>query len=254
MEDREFTDHAQSCKACKNTLEGLVPPRNSRATCGVETSPPPELIERLSRLWPSAAAADNSAKPECWPNIDGYELLELLGRGGMSVVFRARQSALGREVAIKMLAVSDTATVIDARRLVHDATIAATLQHPHIVPIYGVGEEKGLPYCVMELIQGGSLASRVRDLISAPREAARLVAQAARALHYAHGKGVCHRDVKPANILLRVRAEASSLCEKGVPTPFSHRLSSRQCRIDQAVTLGSRRVRCRLRSGPAGAG
>src|SRR5947208_961016 len=83
--------------------------------------------------------------------------------------------------------------------------MAAQLRHDHIVPVYAVGQYRGLPFCVMEWIAGGSLAQRVADLVTEPREAARLIAAAARALHHAHLHGICHRDVKPANILLRVR-------------------------------------------------
>ena len=129
----------------------------------------------------------------------------------MGVVYRAWQESLGRAVALKMIA-GGSMRAGDAARLLNDARTAAGLHHPGIVPIYAVGEHQGLPYCVMELIEGGTLAQRITDLVAAPRQAARLIAQAARALHYAHSEkeGVCHRDVKPANILLRVRAEESS--------------------------------------------
>jgi serine/threonine protein kinase/tetratricopeptide (TPR) repeat protein len=187
-------------------LAGLVAPggKGRVGTAGVST-PPPELLASLRGLWSSAFPFVDAASPGCWPTIEGYEILGMLGRGGMGIVYRARQKDLGREVALKMLAAGEWSSAAEVRRLLHDAEMAAQLRHDHIVPVYAVGQYRGLPFCVMELVAGGSLAQRVADLVTEPREAARLVAAAACALHYAHLHGICHRDVKPANILLRVR-------------------------------------------------
>jgi serine/threonine protein kinase/tetratricopeptide (TPR) repeat protein len=187
-------------------LAGLVAPcGKGRVGTAGELPPPPELFASLRRLWSAAFPFVDATAPECWPTIEGYEILGLLGRGGMGIVYRARQKDLGREVALKMLAAGEWSSAAEVRRLLHDAEMAAQLHHDHIVPVHAVGQDRGLPFCVMELIAGGSLAQRVADLVPSPREAARLIAAAARALHYAHLHGICHRDVKPANILLRVR-------------------------------------------------
>jgi tetratricopeptide (TPR) repeat protein len=179
-------------------------------------------------------ADEDLTSPERWPAIAGYEILGVLGQGGMGVVYRARQSDLGREVALKMIAAGERSSAVDVGRLLNDASTAAQLRHDHIVPVYTVGQYRGLPYCVMELITGGSLAQRVADLVGQPREAARLVAAASRALHHAHLHGVCHRDVKPANILLRVRCmplSARELGTNGIPVPGRPPL----CEVDACV-------------------
>jgi tetratricopeptide (TPR) repeat protein len=162
-------------------------------------------VVRLRRLWSTAFPPEDLTAPAYWPQIDGYEIRGVLGRGGLGVVYRARQRDLGREVAVKMIAAGERSSPEDVRRLLHDAVTAAQLHHERIVPVHAVGQYRGLPYCVMELIGGGSLAGRVADLVHEPRETARLIAAAAGALHHAHRQGVLHRDVKPANILLRVR-------------------------------------------------
>jgi WD40 repeat protein len=128
-----------------------------------------------------------------------YELLAELGRGGMGVVFKARQVSLNRVVALKMILAGQFAAEEDVRRFRAEAEAAANLDDPHIVPIYEVGEHNGEHYYSMKLIEGRSLAGTAAR---APHEAAQLLATAARAVHHAHQRGVLHRDVKPANILI----------------------------------------------------
>lgn len=132
----------------------------------------------------------------------GYELLEVLGEGGMGVVYKARQRALNRVVALKMIRSGAFASGSEVRRFRSEAQAVAKLQHPNVVTIHDVGEQDGRPYFSMEYIEGKNLAQIIRQTPLSPERAARYVETIATTVHHAHQRGILHRDLKPANILI----------------------------------------------------
>jgi TolB-like protein/Flp pilus assembly protein TadD len=136
-----------------------------------------------------------------------YELLEEIGRGGQGVVFRARQKSLNRLVALKVIGLGQWATKTHLKRFRLEAEAAARLSHPSIVPIYEIGERDGSCYFSMGLVEGGQLDEVVRREPIPVRRAVELIAKLARTIHYAHERGILHRDIKPGNILLDARGE-----------------------------------------------
>src|SRR5262249_8469391 len=141
------------------------------------------------------------------PTVPGYEIDRELGRGGMGVVYLARQIKLNRPVALKMILAGAHASAQDRDRFRIEAQAAAQLQHPNIVQIYEIGEADGHPYLALEYVAGSGLDEHLTGIPWPPREAAELIEPLARAIHHAHEKGIIHRDLKPANILLMRNAE-----------------------------------------------
>src|SRR5262249_31417125 len=136
------------------------------------------------------------------PALPGYEVLEVLGRGGMAVVYKARHLGLKRLVALKVVLAGAHASAEERTRFQREAEAVARLQHPHIVQVYEVGEHDGLPYLALEYVGGGPLAQALGGSTLPARAAAELIQTLAGAVHAAHLAGVVHRDLKPANVLL----------------------------------------------------
>jgi hypothetical protein len=137
-----------------------------------------------------------------WPGIPGYEILGVLGRGGMGRVYKARQTSLKRLVALKVILSGEHAESEEITRFREEAQAIARLQHPNIVQIYEIGEQGGHPFFSLELVEGGSLADHLRGIPMPVEQAAALVETLARAIHAAHQQGVIHRDLKPSNVLM----------------------------------------------------
>jgi len=159
----------------------------------------------------AAAAGGQIKKAACAADTLGelgdYELLELIGRGGQGVVFRARQKSLNRTVALKMISLGSWATEAHLKRFRREAEAAASLEHPGIVPIYEVGERDGSCYLSMRFVEGGQLDQVIKREPTSIRQAAELISKVARTVHYAHEHGILHRDIKPGNILLDVKGQ-----------------------------------------------
>ena len=136
------------------------------------------------------------------PRVAGYEILELLGTGGMGIVYKARQERLDRFVALKMIRAGAGARPEDLVRFETEAKAVAAIEHTNIVKIFDVGEQEGLPYFSLEYLPGGSLSERIGGKPQPVDEAARIVEVLANAMNVAHQHKVIHRDLKPANVLL----------------------------------------------------
>jgi serine/threonine protein kinase len=179
----------------------------------------PHLAQELKALWGTALMVDAVASrsrsttlPLTAPVFSGemrppselgeFELIEELGRGGMGVVYRARQRTLNREVAVKLILQGSQASDADRARFQAEVAAAARLEHPNIVPIYEVGEVDGWQFFGMKLIDGETLASRIAKGPVPEQFAVDWVLSIARAIDYAHQRGVIHRDLKPANVLI----------------------------------------------------
>lgn len=156
----------------------------------------------------ATAAPNVQAKPTV--NIPGYEILDELGRGGMGVVYKARQVALHRLVALKTILQAAHAGEDDLARFRVEGEAVARLQHPNIVQIYEVGEHAGCPFFSFEYVDGGDLDPLIETSSLTPRQSAELVRTLARAVHYAHQHGIIHRDLKPSNVLLQKHAEPAN--------------------------------------------
>jgi serine/threonine protein kinase len=191
-EREEIESHIENCAPCWEELERLtasagehlpVPPVLLRdSNDGRDVVPPSSLVER--------------------PSIPGYLVLEKVGEGGMGIVYQARDLTLNRIVALKVLLSGAVASSRQVRRFHREAQVLAQLTHENIVPVYEAKLHAGRPYFAMQFIRGGSLAKQLTRFRDDPQAAASLMEKVARAVDYAHERGILHRDLKPANILL----------------------------------------------------
>ena len=214
-----LSNHLENCPICQEKLEGLAAGKDTwtyaawSLNAGAE---PPEIglqriiaetKEKLGEAETTAEATldflDPSEDPSHLGKLGQYEVIEVLGQGGMSVVLKAFDPSLHRMVAIKVLAPQLATTAAARIRFQREGYAAAAISHGHVVAVYGVDEVKGLPYLVMEYISGESLQERLDR--SGPlelKEVLRIGMQTAQGLAAAHAQGLVHRDIKPANILL----------------------------------------------------
>ncbi|MFN2540956.1 MAG: protein kinase [Chthoniobacterales bacterium] len=189
------------CRKCGAT----VPPNSPQQSCSaclLEAGLDGAENDGATDVDPSTALRTGRTPEPLLMDFGDYELIEKIGRGGQGVVFRARQKSLNRIVALKVIALGHWATESHLKRFRLEAKAAASLDHPGIVPIYDIGERDGSCYFSMKLIDGGQLDEVVRREPMSIRRAVELMAKVAGTVHFAHDRGILHRDIKPGNILL----------------------------------------------------
>jgi serine/threonine protein kinase len=222
-EQAELTRHPDTCSSCQQKLEALAAGEGSWPGTTPWLGHEPAGLESALRQAMSVLKGDTADLLDTFPDNDDYpralltpsehpgslgrfgpyEVLELLGKGGMGVVFKAFDPALHRVVAVKVLAPQLATSAAARKRFRREAKAAAAVSHDHLVTIHGVEEANGLPYLVMQYVPGASLQQRLdRDGPLPVEEVVRIGIQAAEGLAAAHARGLIHRDVKPANILL----------------------------------------------------
>jgi WD40 repeat protein/serine/threonine protein kinase len=188
-------------------------PFDERLTLVLPNEAEPIVDEHPTMELKDASTVDDAEaeaqRPEP-PRVPGYEILRELGRGGMGIVYQARQKSLQRLVALKMILAGPHARSEERERFRGEAQAIARLQHPNIVKIYEVGEADGRLYLSLEYVDGGSLAQRLKGKPQPPRHATQLIATLATTMHAAHQQGIIHRDLKPANVLLSYTRDPSA--------------------------------------------
>ena len=211
----EFADELREFFAGKQNLDQIAPSelptiaptQNMAPASESPTLPPAPPASEADTIPPSsdgssAGSPTTTAVGDSVRYFGDYELLEEIARGGMGVVYKARQVNLNRIVALKMILAGQLASEDDVKRFYTEAEAAANLEHPGIVPIFEVGQHEGQHYFSMGFVPGESLAHKVADGPLPPEQAAELTKNVAEAIAFAHERGVIHRDLKPANILL----------------------------------------------------
>jgi serine/threonine-protein kinase len=219
-QERLLLPHVETCPACQEILDELTAPRSATAVTGVlppaEPSPTEESFWRgLKAALPrlplppdptNSHSAGEKADEAATVLLGRYQLLEEIGRGGMGVVFRARDPSLNRPLAVKVLLEKHRGLAELEGRFLEEAQVTGQLQHPGVPPVHEVGRlEDGRPFFAMKLVQGQTLATLLRTSHNPAADRSRFLAvfgQVCQALAYAHSRGVLHRDLKPANVMV----------------------------------------------------
>ncbi len=183
---------------------------------------------------PLAPASSGNHAATALPKVAGYEILDVLGRGGMGVVYKAREVKGSRLVALKMILAGGHAEKQELARFRTEARAIARLQHPNIVRLYEIGESEGHPFFTLELLEAGSLKDKLDGVPWPPRKAARLVRTLAKAIHHAHERDIIHRDLKPANVLL-----AADGAPKITDFGLARQLDTSGCQTPSDAVLGT---------------
>ncbi|KAA5538517.1 protein kinase [Roseiconus nitratireducens] len=219
--DREVRTHVETCELCQDQLDALsAGDMTWDEICELmrqDDLPDSIRMETQSQPKPRVRFLETSEVPNALGRFGRYDILEILGRGGMGIVLRGIDSALDRPCAIKVLAPELASSAAARKRFFREARSAAAVVHPHVVPIQTVDEHDGLPYLVMPVVEGQSLQQRVDrngplDVI----EVLRIAGQIADGLSAAHSQGLVHRDIKPANVLLENDVERVQITDFGL--------------------------------------
>jgi WD40 repeat protein/serine/threonine protein kinase len=217
----DLAQHLEACAHCQQELGRLTADADGlgkKVRSGAALSPLPEageaFVRWLKRATARLSSADDSSAPTVYDNLPtpvpgeplpvvaGYEILQEVGRGGMGVIYKARQTGLNRIVALKMLRAGAQASAADLARFRTESEAVARLQHRHILRVYDCGEAEGRPYLALEFIDTGSLKDHLDGTPWSAPAAARLIETLSRAMSVPHKHGIIHRDLKPSNILL----------------------------------------------------
>src|SRR5580765_1746684 len=201
ISNQTYMNAQRTCPQCGSPLTEKAP-RGLCPRCLIELGRDFDAAESLPSAGPEKANDAPSVPAGAAKTFGDYELLEEIARGGMGVVYKARQVSLGRIVAVKMVLAGQFVDRKVIQRFQGEVTTAALLQHPNIVPVHEVGMHAGQPFFSMEYVEGQNLAQLVGNRPLQPKKAAQYLKQIAEAIHYAHSQGILHRDLKPSNVLI----------------------------------------------------
>src|SRR5262245_16256414 len=228
QERAEFESHLDQCEVCREALDRAVAGPESwselRMSLGAsrQDAPRPHSSSRLQAaeipdLEGCRRLLGPTDDPRMMGRIGSYEIVGVLGRGGMGIVFKGLDPALNRYVAIKLLAPVFSASGSSRQRFLREAQSAAAVVHEHVVAIHGISQWQDTPYLVMDYVRGESLQKRLADRGALPiRELLRIGHQVAAGLAAAHAQGLIHRDIKPANILMETDVDRVRITDFGL--------------------------------------